>query len=121
MTWAEHHRKSEELASLAEVCLINGNDLEAEKNYRLAAEAEFAALTDLDISKKRTLGITVVSATALWFKAQEWNRAKRVAYQWLATDLLPDFAIEDLEEILREIWAMEQAKMTDRPSEIIAG
>lgn len=121
MTWAEHHRKSEELASLAEVCLMNGHDLEAEKNYHLAAESELLALADLDINKQRTLGITVVSATALWFKGQQWRRAKRVAYQWLATDSLPDFAIEELEEILREIWAMEQEKMTDRPLEVIAG
>ena len=121
MTWAEHHRKSEELASLAAVCLMNGHDLEAEGNYHLAAESELLALADLDISKQRTLGITVVSATALWFKGQQLNRAKRVAYQWLATDSLPDFAIEELEEILREIWTIEQEFRTDRQLEIIAG
>lgn len=121
MTWVEHHRKSEELASLANVCLMNGHDLEAGKNYCLAAEAELIALADLDITKQRTLGITVVSAAALWFKGQDWNRAKRVAYQWLATDSLPDFAIEELEEILHEILAMEQESMMNRRSQSIAG
>ena len=121
MTWVEHHRKSEELASLAAICLMNGHDLEAGKNYRLAAEAELTALADLDLTKERTLGITVVSAAALWFKGQDWNRAKRVAYHWLATDSLPDFAIEELEEILREILAMEHSAIGDRPSQSIAG
>jgi hypothetical protein len=121
MTWAEHHRKSEELASSAAMSLLNGHSIEATQHYRLAAESELLALADLDISKQRTLGITVVSAVALWFKGQEWNRAKRVAYQWLATDSLPDFAIEELEEILREIWTIEQTAIIDRSSEIIAG
>ena len=121
MTWVEHHRKSEELASSAAVCLLNGHSIEARQHYRLAAEAELLALADLDITKQRTLGITVVSAAALWFKGQDWKRAKRVAYQWLATDSLPDFAIEELEEILREIWTIEQESRTDRQLEIIAG
>jgi hypothetical protein len=121
MTWVEHHRKSEELASLSAVCLMNGNDLEAGKNYRLAAEAELTALAELDVTKQRTLGITVVSAAALWFKGQDWRCAKRVAYQWLATDALPEFAIEELEEILREILALEQGVISEQRSQSIAG
>ena len=108
MTWAEHHRKSEELASLATILVRQGQTTEAISYYRLAAEAEAAALENLDVSKNRTLGITVVSASALWFKGQEFGKAKQLAYRWLATDSLPDFSIDELEEILREILILER-------------
>ena len=108
MTWAEHHRKSEELASLATILARQGQNAEAISYYRLAAEAEATALENLDVSKNRTLGITVVSASALWFKGQEFSRAKQLAYRWLATDMLPEFAIDELEEILREILILER-------------
>ena len=108
MTWAEHHRKSEELASLATILARQGQTAEAIRYYRLAAEAEATALENLDVSKNRTLGITVVSTSALWFKGQEFSRAKQLAYRWLATDMLPKFAIDELEEILREILILER-------------
>jgi len=85
------------------------------KNYRLAAEAEVAALQALDISKSRTLGITVVSASALWFKGQEFGKSKRLAYRWLATETLPEFAIDELEEILREILILVMSWVTSLP------
>ena len=108
MTWAEHHRKSEELASLATILVRRGQTAEAISHYRLAAAAEVAALADLDVSKNRTLGITVVSAGALLFKGQEFGKAKQLSYRWLATDMLPEFAIDELEEILREILILER-------------
>lgn len=108
MTWLEHYKKSEAAASLATVLIRTGQSAEAVKNYRLAAELEVAALEALDISKSRTSGITVVSAAALWFKGQELEKSKRLAYRWLATDTLPEFAIDKLEEILREILILER-------------
>ena len=108
MTWAEHHRKSEELASLATILARQGQTAEAINYYRLAAEAEATALENLDVSKNRTLGITVVSASALWFKGEEFSKAKQLAYRWLATGSLPKFAIDELEEILREILILER-------------
>jgi hypothetical protein len=44
--------------------------------YMIAAEAEVLALGDLEADKLRTLGITVVSAVALWFKAGSWGRRR---------------------------------------------
>ena len=110
MTWAEHHRKSEELASLATILARQGQTAEAINYYRLAAEAEAeaTALENLDVSKNRTLGITVVSTSALWFKGEEFSKAKQLAYRWLATGSLPKFAIDELEEILREILILER-------------
>jgi hypothetical protein len=107
MTWAEHHRKSEELASLASELANNGQVMEARVQYRLAAAAEMAALEVLDSGKERTLGVTVVSTVALWFKGRELLQAKRLAYRWLAAESLPAFAVRDLEELLREILVVE--------------
>jgi len=101
MSWAIHHAQSEELASQAEAALRNGDRDGTLEFYRLAARAEERALDALDPGKTRTLGITVVSVASLWFKAHEWKQAERVACRWIAADLLPDFAIAQLKEILQ--------------------
>lgn len=108
MTWADYHSKSEKFANLAAELVKSGQLAEAAAQYRLAAEAEIAALAGLGASQQRTLGITVVSAVALWFKAQEFSQAKRLAYQWLAMETLPAFAVSELEAILREILILEK-------------
>jgi len=104
MSWTIHHSKSEEYASQAEVALKQGDAERAAKLYQSAAEEEGTALTKLDTSKVRTLGITTISAASLWFKAHNLRQAERVAFQWLATDFLPDFAIDQLQTILQSIW-----------------
>lgn len=104
MSWAIHHSQSEELASQAEVALKQGDRESARALYRLSAEADERALEALDPSKTRTLGITVVSATSLWFKAEVLQQAERVACRWLASGLLPAFATAQLQELLQIIW-----------------
>jgi len=104
MSWITHHSKSEEYASQAEAVLKQGGTESAAKLYRRAAEEEAVALNKLDPTKVRTLGITSVSAASLWFKAHDLRQAERIACQWLATDLLPDFAINQLQTILQSIW-----------------
>jgi len=104
MSWAIHHAQSEELASQAEAALRKGDRDGALELYRLSAKEEERALDALDPSKTRTLGITVVSAASLWFKANEWRQVERVACRWIAVDLLPDFAIGQLQEVLQTTW-----------------
>lgn len=101
MSWAIHHSQSEELASQAEVALKQGDRESARDLYRLSAEAEERALEALDPSKIRTLGITVVSATSLWFKAEALQQAERVACHWIASGFLPAFATAQLQELLQ--------------------
>lgn len=116
IAWADHHSKSEQFASLATVLAKEGQVIEAAVQYRLAAEAELAALETLEAlgqSKSRTLGITVVSAVTLWFKVQEFGQAKRLAYRWLATESLPAFAVSELEALLREILILEKDAIAD--------
>jgi hypothetical protein len=103
MSWLLHHTESEGYASQAEELSKQHEDVCAVELYRLAAKAEENALNHLDSSKTRTLGITAISATSLYFKAQEFLQAKKVAHKWLATDLLPPFAIEELEDLLQAI------------------
>lgn len=103
MSWLVHHTRSEGYASQAEeLCRRHEGDRAAEL-YRLAAEAEANALDNLDPSKTRTIGITAVSAVSFYFKAQEFWQAKKIAHKWLATDLLPPFAVEELEDLLQVI------------------
>lgn len=103
MSWLVHHTRSEGYASQAEELHRQHKSDQAAELYRLAAEAEVYALENLESIKTRTIGITAVSAASLYFKAQEFLLARRIAHKWLATDLLPPFAIEELEELLRVI------------------
>lgn len=98
-----HHSVSEQYASLAEIATKQGDTDQAKKLYRLAAEAETQALFDLESGKKRTLGITAVSAASLWYKAHDFQQVQAVAHKWLATGLLPDFAVAQLQALLQNI------------------
>lgn len=104
MSWITYHSQSEEYAIQAESALKKADKSGAEALYRLAAEAEEKALSALDASKTRTIGITAVSATSLWFKANEFQLAERLACNWIASGTLPEFAIEQLQNILKTIW-----------------
>lgn len=103
MSWLEHHTRSEEYTSQAEEFNRQHEENQSAALYRLAAEAEINALEDLAPNKIRTIGITAVSAVSLYYKAQEFSHAKRLAHKWLSTELLPPFAIEELEELLQVI------------------
>lgn len=103
MSWLVHHTRSEEYASQAEQFSRQREINRAAELYRLAAEAETHALNDLDAIKTRTIGITAVSSVSLYYKAQEFALAKRIAHKWLATEFLPPFAIDELEKLLQVI------------------
>jgi hypothetical protein len=103
MSWLAHHIQSEGYASKAEELRRQHERSRAAEFYRLSAEAEVNALNNLDPSKTRTIGITAVSAASLYFKAQEFLQARKIAHKWLATDLLPSFAVEELEDLLQFI------------------
>lgn len=107
MNWSTYHTQSEQLASLAEEETRRRRFDSAVEFYRAAAEHEQHAFDYLDESKVRTRGITAVSAVSLWFKAREFHRAKNLAYRCLGTDLLPTFAVDQLEELLQIIQSEE--------------
>lgn len=107
MTWLEHHKISEYHAQLAEVAVAEQRLQQAQEHYLKAAEAELLALQALEPEKSRTMGITVVSAVALMLKADDLRRAEQIACEWLATDELPLFAIQQLRQMLVEIWQQQ--------------
>jgi hypothetical protein len=61
--------------------------IDAVRFYCLAADEEVKALENLDTSKTRTIGITVVSAVSLYYKAQEFLQAKRISHTALSTNM----------------------------------
>jgi hypothetical protein len=71
MSWLQFHSQSEKYACSADVAGFDRDFDRARHFYRLAADQEELALGSLDRSKSRTLGITAVSAAALWDKAGE--------------------------------------------------
>jgi len=104
MTWAELHGESERLAIEAQIALRARNAGQAMQLYKRAAEIERRALDELDVSKPRTRGITAVSAVALWFKAGEYALAEQLAHSMLADPDMPDFARENLRDLVQAIW-----------------
>lgn len=103
MSWLAHHTLSEEYANKAEEHSKRQEAAQAIDLYRLAAEAELKALEAIESGKNRTLGITALSAASLYYKAQDFAQAKKIAYKWLASDLLPPFSVEALEDLLQVI------------------
>ena len=103
MNWLVHHTHSEGYANQAQELYRQQDVSSAVKLYGLAANEELKALEALDQSKTRTIGITSVSAVALYYKAKEFAKAKRLAHNYLSKELLPLFAVEELESLLQNI------------------
>ena len=126
MTWNEWHTESEKLAAEAQLHRTSGDLRRAEELYRRAAEAESKAVEEVLPGKDRTLGITAVSAIALWYKGGDYATAEALARRYLADGGLPDFAqqqIQDLFQMIRSARTVEAAepdpwRMSD-PSEIL--
>ena len=108
MTWVQHHSQSEQYASAADVARMERDFARARQLYRCAAEQEELALSALEQRQTRILGIIAVSAVALWYKAGSYDRAQKLALHWLGTNLLPPFAIDQLQELLTEITRIEK-------------
>lgn len=104
MSWVAHHSNSEKLASEAQAAIKRGDINNALEYYKLAAKEEELALFSLDINKQRTLGIIAVSAASLYFKGEDYHKAEQIAHQYLATENLPSFSVDQLQSILRAVW-----------------
>lgn len=110
MTWVELHSESERLAIEAEAARKAHNAGLAIDLYKCAAQLEKKALDQLDATKERTRGITAVSAVALWFKAGDYAAAEQLAHAMLADPSIPNFAREDLRNLVQAIWT-ESSKL----------
>lgn len=122
MSWALLHAESERLAIDAQLAARSGERDRANELYRQAALAESDALSSLDASKPRTRGITAVSAVSLWFKAEDYVAAEQLAHALLADPFLPDFAREDLRNLVQAIWtesSKRKASVTFVPGQVM--
>ena len=122
MTWLEHHRQSEQYASDAEVAIRRGECNRAQDLYEKAAQAEEQALRKLDPAKSRTYGISTVSVVSLYFKADQRRTAESLAHRYLASEYLPDFASDQLRELLQSIWSeqiRERAGVNFAPGQVL--
>ena len=122
MTWLEHHKESERLATDAEIATRRGDTRLAQGLYAQAAEAEERALEDLEPSKSRTVGVSAVSTVSLYLKADRLAPAESVAYRWLTYEQLPDFAAEQLRGLLQSIWSekvRERADVGFAPGQVV--
>lgn len=102
MTWLSHHRESMRLADEAKTALRLGHRGQSEAFYAQAAEAEVQAVQSLDTAKTRTFGVTAMSVVCLYFKAGELLKGEAMAYGYLASGLLPEFAAGQIRDLLQE-------------------
>lgn len=122
MSWSEYHRVSESLASEAELAAQSGDAARAKDLYSQAAAAEASALSFVGADKPRTLGITAVSAVALWYHAGKLDQAARVAHQASLISGLPAFAENEIRALLQAIWnenAQAEAGLSFVPGQVL--
>jgi hypothetical protein len=110
MSWAMNHSKSQELSVAADLARKAGEQSQALDLFRHAAELETKALLEIEPGKLRTIGITYVSAASLWYKAFDYKKAEEIACRGLAEGILPDFACDQLREILQANWNIQLLK-----------
>jgi hypothetical protein len=104
MSWASLHRESEESAVAAHEALRRGERARARELFAQAATAEMRAFESTGPDKLRTLGVTGVSAVALWYKAGQLDEAEQFAHRAAAQVGMPAFAMAELRELLQAIW-----------------
>lgn len=122
MSWSTYHRQSERLAGEAEAALRHGQRDAALELFRRAAREEELALSSVGPGKPRTLGVTAVSAAALWYHAGELREAERVAHNASTIAGLPSFAATELRLLLQSIWneaAQREAGLTFVPGQVL--
>jgi hypothetical protein len=102
--WLTQHRRSEEFAARAHELLRHGDGSGAEASFRQAADAEEQALSLIDESKPRTLGIAAVSAVSLWYKGKDFDRASVLAHRCLARLAIVGGARDQLDDLLLTLY-----------------
>lgn len=97
--WEKIHKKSERLASRADLTFKQGRIREAESLYSQAASFEAAAFIIFGNRSPRTTGILAVSVASLLSKAGRREDALWFTITQLPSTSLPKFARDQLAEI----------------------
>jgi hypothetical protein len=104
-TWIKLHQRSEALASQAEAAKRQGEPLlRYSWLYAQAGDWEELALDELNHAEQpKTTSITAVSAAALYFKGQEFEKSKAIVSKWIESPHIYAWAKNDLSDILETI------------------
>lgn len=113
MTWKVNHNESAEFASLAQLALRENDLVKARELYLRAAEKEIVAFDSVNPQKQRTLGVTLVSAVSLFYKAHEFEKAENLAFFHIANTSLPLFAKDQLRDLIQTIWNEKEFEKTN--------
>ena len=89
MNWSSYHTLAETAATIGYELEGDGRADMARDWFAEAADAELSALSQCPDCKRRTLGITAVSAAALLAKAGRRSEAIDVATRYSADSRLP--------------------------------
>jgi len=103
--WITFHQRSEALAAEAEAAKRQCEPLlRYSWLYVQAGDWEDLALNELNHAKQlKTTSVTAVSAAALYFKGQEFNKAKAIVEKWVNSPHIYAWAKNDLSDILETI------------------
>jgi hypothetical protein len=105
MNWVQFHQRSQDLASAAHAARAAGRDDYALELFSKAADFEVDAVKSLVLGEKpRTYGVIAVSAAALLYKAGRKKESESFSHSCLSAAGLPDFAVDELRELLQVIW-----------------
>jgi hypothetical protein len=113
VTWAEYHSASQSIAQTAARALRDGESAAAEVRYREAAQLEEKAIRELDRSKVKTIGITAISAIALFVKGKQLQEAERLAFEVMSWPEVPHFAGQQIRDLLSAIWSERARNSAD--------
>lgn len=113
MSWLDEHRRSEFLASGAEMAAREGDGVLARELYSQAAAAEERALAEVGAGRPRTYGVTAVSAVSLLFKSGQREAAVALAGRCLGVPWLPGFARRQLGELVLTVRAQACGGLSD--------
>jgi hypothetical protein len=92
--------ESEALAAQAERAWSEGRREEAQSLFAKAARIEEDVALGVPTSVPRSRSMLARSAVALWYKAAEYDHAKRIAYSFLATEALTKQGRSELEDLV---------------------
>ncbi|HEU0075551.1 MAG TPA: hypothetical protein VFS30_16235 [Dehalococcoidia bacterium] len=110
----EYHAEAERWAAEAESFLRAGESESARRAYAQAARNEILAADLTSSERPRTKGILSISAASLSYKAGLLSEAETFALKSIALADLPEFALEDLKQLLQVIWEAKSLALSQR-------
>ena len=104
------HQQAEHFMAEADQLEAQGRQQQAQQARLQAAQCEARAFEHIPVSRPRTRGVIAVSAVALYRRAGALDEAIQHAHRYLGESDLPEFARQQLDELLTDVRRERQAK-----------